>query len=93
MTIELLIVFLAALALHYYFRARDVADYDLAELYDRQTEIYEIVMEGKKPATPEDAFKELNKEWSRLDEEYSTGGDFPLKQTALEVTGGMAFNS
>lgn len=85
-TIELIIVFLAALALHFYFRARDLRDYDIGDIHQRQDEIHEIVLK-EKASSPDKAYKELRARMSELENTLGQTSDFPLKQTALEIAG------
>ncbi|MHC4606496.1 MAG: pilus assembly protein PilM [Planctomycetota bacterium] len=83
-TIELVIVFLAALALHHYFQARDLQDRELATLYKRQAEIYKKVV-GEDPSSPRASFDELLEKKRLLSQQFGKGSDYPLKQTGLEV--------
>ena len=84
-TIELVIVVMAALALYFHLQTRDIREGSLAEYYDAQGEIFRAVFPDTEAPAPEDSYPEMMSILRKLEEAAGEHPDYPLRQTALEI--------
>ena len=80
-TVELVIVFLAAVALHIYFKKKDI-DVSLTSVYSYHQQMYENVTGDTIPDGSQ-AFPKFSELWEQA--RRNTGQDLPLKASAREA--------
>ena len=82
-TLELVIVLLAAVCLYFHFEHdRLKAGHD--QLIQHEAQVFELAT-GKPPASPEEAYEELVTLHRKLELQFG-GGDHPIERSALELT-------
>jgi Tfp pilus assembly PilM family ATPase len=80
-TVELVLVFLAAVALHAWFQRRDLRE-DAAKVLDHQRLLYENIVPGETLSDPLLAYTKME----ALAKKFGSGGaDAPVKHSAREV--------
>lgn len=85
-TVELLIVFLLTVGLHFYFKGRDLQHLQ-KQVYEYQNDLYEMAS-GERSGDSKDAYPEMKQFVERMEREY--GLIHPLDRSALEHWKGIA---